>query len=106
MADILSHSLKLLKKETIEKWFTSQFYPGSAAQKGLEAWSLIFASMTVGVTGMAGANYGLGGLGLLLTESASGVGIPKNTLMWGAFTNPVWQMNREKGIAGWIGVQQ
>ena len=104
MADILSDDGKLLKKETKDGMFTGQLEPGSAAQKGLEAWSLIFSPMTGGEVGMPGVNYGLGGL--LLTEGAKKVSIPKNTLMWGGFTNPVWQINRDKGIAGWIGVQQ
>jgi CubicO group peptidase (beta-lactamase class C family) len=104
MADLLGDNGKLLKPETIKQLFTPQFETGSPSQKGLEAWSLIFAPMTGGEVGMPGVNYGLGGL--ILTEGAPNVNIPKNTLMWGGFTNPVWQVNRERGIAGWIGVQQ
>ncbi|KIW05132.1 uncharacterized protein PV09_03684 [Verruconis gallopava] len=103
-ADLLSDSPKLLSKEMISALFSPQLEEGSAAQKGLEAWSLIFAPMTGGEVGMPGVNYGLGGC--LFTKGIPNTGTPPGTLMWGGFTNPVWQINREKGIAGWLGVQQ
>jgi hypothetical protein len=102
MADLLNDDSKLLRQDTITALFTPQFLPNSAPAVALTQWSLIFAPMTGGEVSMGGVNYGLGGL--ILTEGSSF--IPKNTLMWGGFTNPVWQVNREKGVAGWIGVQQ
>jgi CubicO group peptidase (beta-lactamase class C family) len=105
MADLLKdEDSKLLRQDTITALFTPQFLPNSPSTTMLLQWSLIFAPMTGGEVGMDGVNYGLGGL--VLTKGAPAVNIPEGTLMWGGYTNPVWQINRNKGVAGWIGVQQ
>lgn len=102
LADLISDSPKLLKPETIAEMLKPQLAPGSAAEIGLNAWSLVWAPMTGGVVA-EGVNYGIGGL--LLTKDVEAAGIPADTLIWSGFTNPVWQLNKEKGVAAFFATQ-
>lgn len=102
LADLISDEPKLLRRDTIAELFSPQFSPGSAPLQGLHGLSMIWSPLTGGVV-PPGVNHGLGGL--LLTEDADAAGIPASTLLWGGFTNPTWQVNRNRGAAGFFATQ-
>jgi CubicO group peptidase (beta-lactamase class C family) len=83
--DLVSESPKLLRSDTITAMFSPQFLPGSGAEIGLKAFSMIWSPLLGNVI-PEGVNHGLGGL--LLTKYSEESGIPAFTLAWGGFTNP------------------
>jgi hypothetical protein len=70
----------------------------------LQALSFITLPNTGAVAPPEGSvNHGLGGL--LLTKGVPSLNVPAGTLTWSGFTNPVWMLNRDKGIGGYFATQ-
>lgn len=103
LADLLSDNSKILKQDTIKDLLSPQFAANSPSEKMLAAFAQIYAPMTGGEVGIEGVNYALGGF--CMTKGAKEASVPPGTVSWWGFTNPVWQINKEKGVAGFAGFQ-
>ncbi|KAF1362281.1 beta-lactamase class C and other penicillin binding protein [Lizonia empirigonia] len=103
LADLISHSPKLLKPATISEMFTPQLVPKSLSIQMLlglrAAWETV-----AGPISEDAVNHGLGGL--LCEGPVPEINQPKSILAWGGASNIVWWINREVGVAGFFATQQ
>jgi hypothetical protein len=102
LADLISDTPKLLKRETVDMMFEAQLQQDSTALQMLlqlrPAWELV-----AGPAPDTAINHGLGGV--LVTEDIPKLGQVKNTLVWGGAANTVWFASREQGVAGFFATQ-
>jgi hypothetical protein len=98
LADLISSSSKLLKKEHIDLLFEPQFAPGSPSLSYIR-------SETENYTAPAGIPTSMKeppinhSLGALVVEGELSLShMPAGTVTWNGMSNLIWAMHREKGL--------
>lgn len=102
VGDLISDKPKLLKPETIDLLFTPQLDVGGEPFRAINAmgwrmWGHWLSDPDFKL------NHGMGSA--LVTEDAKISGAPKGTLTWAGYSGPIWEVNRERGLAWFYATQ-
>jgi hypothetical protein len=108
LADLISDTPKLLKRETVEAAFAPQFKTEGASSplQTMKQRSWLYQWFTIGDAQAEEAKFNHGLAGALLQSEVAGWGQPVGPfLTWAGATSCAWFASRELGMAGLFMVQ-
>ncbi|KUJ15068.1 beta-lactamase/transpeptidase-like protein [Mollisia scopiformis] len=102
LGDLISDKPVLLKPETIDLLFTPKLEVGGDAFETMNAQGWKLWGHWIPDSGVK-LNHGMGSA--LTTEEVKASGVPKGTITWAGYAGPIWEANRERGVAWFYATQ-